>query len=1198
MLVVGAGVSTPAVAAGQPLTYTGIVGLPRLSAPEGVAVDSDGNILVVEPNAQGTTTDDRLAKFSPSGAFLDVIAGPGNATGQMDDPSGVAVAPNGDVYTVEKGTDRLQRFDPLGNFVSSIGGNGSGAGQFANPEGVAVDAQGRVYVADNGNHRIQVFDPSLLPGDPFLNSWCVIDNGVSGCTGSATGIAVSAGTVYVVGSSTVRTYDKTNGTPGTTWTSTGGTGIAADGDGNIWVTSTGNLVREYASSGAPMATQANGQLTSPQGLAFKGTIMYVADTGAGRIARFSVAAPETSWGVPSVANVAYNSGVVYVTDGSSVLTFDASGVAGASWSASGSTGVTVDGSGNVWVSSTAGVVTEFDSTGAVLLTVGSTYLTAPQGLAVSAGKLYVADSGKIYRFSTAGGAPETSWSLAGAAGLAVSSGTVYATNGSTVRAYSTAGVLSTSWTSSGAAGIAFDPSGNMWVSSTSGQTVREYTTSGTLLSTEGGPGQLVTPGGIAATNTKLFIADTGTATVVRFTIGAYDLAWGQFPGAGVLDNPAGLAVDATGNTYVTNKSQNVIQKFAPDGSYLTAFGGSGITLLSNPTAIAIGPTGDVYVADTGNHRIEVFSSTGTYLDRWGSFGSAAGQMSSPSGIAVDAGGNAYVSDTGNNRIEMFDASHTLQWSKGSTGISGGQFKSPKGITLDAAGHVWVADSTNNRIQEFDGAGNFMQTWGTAGSGNGQLASPTDLVFGTDGLAYVSDKGNNRIQIFTAGGTFLSVLGSYGLDTGQFSAPMGIAIDPTSVATRLLVADSANHRVETFIDSNGPDTTLQTFPASSTKLSTADFTFTANDISATFECKLDGAVSWDPTCNGSASGSASYSGLTEGTHQFVVRARDAANNVGNPTTFNWSIDLTAPTISLTGGPAEGQTDNNANPSFSFDADEPVLGFSCSLDGAPYASCSSGDSFAVADGSHTFKVTATDNAGNTGVSATRHWTTDLTPPTVNITSGPSGITAQTTATFQFTSPSDPATATFLCDLDGVSASCTSGVSYSSLTPGQHTFKVTATDVNGNASTPAQRKWTIDTATHRPDGSIATGSSFIGDNVYNLTGSGQSKTLKTKVGATATFKIQIQNDGGDVDPITVKGPGSGNGYTVSYFDGTTNVTTAVKGGTCTFDLGNAQTHVLTVKVKVGSSAAASKSLLIQVTSGHDPSKVDAVKAIVKKA
>ena len=335
MLVVGVGAATPAVAASQPLTYTGIVGGPRLSAPEGVAVDGDGNILVVEPNVAGASTDDRLAKYSPSGTFLDVIAGPGNAAGQMYDPSGVAVAPSGDVYTVEKGTDRLQHFDALGNFVSSIGANGSGQGQFSNPEGVAVDAQGRVYVADNGNHRIEVFDPSLLPADPFLNSWCVVDGGASGCTGTIVGIAVSGSTVFAVGSSTVRTYDAATGTPGVTWASSGGSGIAIDHDGNVWVTSTGNLVRQYTPSGAAMATAAVGQLTAPQGLTFKGDVMYVADTGAGRIARFSVGVPEVSWDATGATGIALDSGTLFVADGSSVLTFDTNGTPGTSWSAPG-----------------------------------------------------------------------------------------------------------------------------------------------------------------------------------------------------------------------------------------------------------------------------------------------------------------------------------------------------------------------------------------------------------------------------------------------------------------------------------------------------------------------------------------------------------------------------------------------------------------------------------------------------------------------------------------------------------------------------------------------------------------------------------------------------------------------------------------------------------------------------------------------
>ena len=69
----------PAAATSQPLTYTGQIGLPRLVAPEGVAVDGNGDVIVAEPTASGTSTNDRIAKYSADGNFLDVIAGPGTA---------------------------------------------------------------------------------------------------------------------------------------------------------------------------------------------------------------------------------------------------------------------------------------------------------------------------------------------------------------------------------------------------------------------------------------------------------------------------------------------------------------------------------------------------------------------------------------------------------------------------------------------------------------------------------------------------------------------------------------------------------------------------------------------------------------------------------------------------------------------------------------------------------------------------------------------------------------------------------------------------------------------------------------------------------------------------------------------------------------------------------------------------------------
>jgi hypothetical protein len=86
-------------------------------------------------------------------------------------------------------------------------------------------------------------------------------------------------------------------------------------------------------------------------------------------------------------------------------------------------------------------------------------------------------------------------------------------------------------------------------------------------------------------------------------------------------------------------------------------------------------------------------------------------------------------------------------------------------------------------------------------------------------------------------------------------------------------------------------------------------------------------------------------------------------------------------------------------------------------------------------------------------------------------------------------------------------------------------------------------------QPDGLIASGASggtFAGNNVYNATGASQTKSLTVHRGNTGTFRIKVANDGLAADSFTVKGPGSGGGFTATYFDGATNVTAAVVAGT----------------------------------------------------
>jgi hypothetical protein len=135
-------------------------------------------------------------------------------------------------------------------------------------------------------------------------------------------------------------------------------------------------------------------------------------------------------------------------------------------------------------------------------------------------------------------------------------------------------------------------------------------------------------------------------------------------------------------------------------------------------------------------------------------------------------------------------------------------------------------------------------------------------------------------------------------------------------------------------------------------------------------------------------------------------------------------------------------------------------------------------------------------------------------------------------------------------------------------------------------------------QPDGQIAIGiGSYVGNNIYNLTAAGQSKSKTVASGKKVTFMIKIQNDGGGAkDKFTVHATGSAvTGFTIKYLKGTTNITTAVNNGT--FQVTKvAPGGSVTIKavVTVGSSAAhgASVTRLVTITSGNDPGQKDTVK------
>jgi large repetitive protein len=258
-----------------------------------------------------------------------------------------------------------------------------------------------------------------------------------------------------------------------------------------------------------------------------------------------------------------------------------------------------------------------------------------------------------------------------------------------------------------------------------------------------------------------------------------------------------------------------------------------------------------------------------------------------------------------------------------------------------------------------------------------------------------------------------------------------------------------------IDKTAPETSLTAGPSGPVNTADATFTFESSEPGSTYMCSLDGALFTPCTSP------VDFTGLAEGPHTFFVQATDPAGNPDlTPAQLAWTVDLTEPQTTLTGGPS-GLV-NTAAATFTFVSNEPGSVFECSLDGAPFSPCTSPAEYtALAEGTHTFAVQATDPAGNTdSTPAALGWTVDTLAPDTAITGGPTGLVNYNTALFTFESAD--LSAAFECSLDGAAfAPCTSPQSLTGLAEGAHTFAVQAVDPAGNPDpTPAEQSWTVDT------------------------------------------------------------------------------------------------------------------------------------------
>jgi sugar lactone lactonase YvrE len=345
----------------------------------------------------------------------------------------------------------------------------------------------------------------------------------------------------------------------------------------------------------------------------------------------------------------------------------------------------------------------------------------------------------------------------------------------------------------------------------------------------------------------LTFAALGSAQIIQTVAGGGP---NNLPAVDANILPFGVAVDGAGNLYTASPNANRVYKVDPSGQ-LTIVAGNGTpgfsgdggpatsATLFTPKAVAVDAVGNIYIADTSNQRIRKVDSSGIITTAAGNGtygfsgdgGPATGaSLYSPSGVALDAAGNIYIADSRNHRIRKVDTSGiiTTVAGNGTFGFSGdggpatsATLSDPYGVAVDAAGNLYIVDQLNNRIRKVDTSGTIATVAGNGTPGfsgdNGpatsaSLYSPSGVAVDAAGNLYIADTSNQRIRKVDTSGIITTVAGNgtggYSGDSGPATSaslnyPYGVAVD---AAGNLYIADESNQRIRK-VDTSGIITTV-------------------------------------------------------------------------------------------------------------------------------------------------------------------------------------------------------------------------------------------------------------------------------------------------------------------------------------------------------------------------------------------------------
>ncbi len=218
--------------------------------------------------------------------------------------------------------------------------------------------------------------------------------------------------------------------------------------------------------------------------------------------------------------------------------------------------------------------------------------------------------------------------------------------------------------------------------------------------------------------------------------------------------------------------------------------------------------------------------------------------------------------------------------------------------------------------------------------------------------------------------------SQGQHTFQVRATNSAGTDPTPASYTWTV------------DTIPPETSIDSGPSGTVDTDSATFKFSANESVYTFQCRLDSTSEGDWR---DCSSPKTYTGLSNGSHTFQVRAIDNAFNFeDSPASRTWTIDRPPPDTTIE-DPSEGHTFTNDPVRISFTSSQSGSTFECSMDGGEWSSCGSQkngtwsyqDYPGLANEAHTFQVRATNSGGTDATPDSLNFTVDIIPVVPHIT-----------------------------------------------------------------------------------------------------------------------------------------------------------------------------------------------------------------------